>query len=141
LTFWGVSFRVFFKGFFFCSMVFSNNNALLDIGDFNNFSSNTDEEMFHRIHKQHEIVFIVTIASVDTFKLFNANEFKPSVEQLMDQNVSVYNVFTIMQATPSLFKTLTNFSLLEFDELAILVVLTIQAHVKSMGKLTLWQGH
>ncbi len=58
----------------------------------------------------------------------------------MDQNVSVYNVFTIMQATLSLFKTLTNFSLLEFDELATLVVPTIQAHVKSMGKLALWQG-
>jgi hypothetical protein len=56
-------------------MVFSNNNALLDICDFNNFSSNTNEEMFHRIHKQHELVFIVTIASVDTFKFFNANEF------------------------------------------------------------------
>jgi hypothetical protein len=45
-----------------------------------------------------------------------------------------------MQATLSLFKTLTNFSLLEFDELATLVVPTIQAHVKSMGKLALWQG-
>jgi hypothetical protein len=74
--------------------------------------------MFHRIHKQFQIVFIITIASVDAFKLFNANEFKPSVEQLVDQDMSVYNVFTIMQATPSLFETLTNFSLLEFDELA-----------------------
>lgn len=77
-------------------MAFFSNDALSDIGHFNSFSSNIDEEMFHRIHKQHQIVFIVTIASVDTFKLFNANEFKPSVEQLIDQNVSVYNVFTIM---------------------------------------------
>jgi hypothetical protein len=115
-------------------MAFFSNDALSDIGDFNSFSSNIDEEMFHRIHKQHQIVFIVTIASVDTFKLFNANEFKPSAEQFIDQNVSVYNVFTIMQATPSLFKTLTSFSLLEFDELATLVVPTIPAHVKSMGK-------
>jgi hypothetical protein len=121
-------------------MAFSSNDALLDIGKFNSFSSNIDEEMFHIIHKQHQIVFIVTIASVDTFKLFNANEFKPSVEQLIDQNVSVYNVFTIMQATPSLFETLTNFSLLEFDELATLVVPTIQAHVKSMGKACIVAG-
>jgi len=46
-----------------------------------------------------------------------------------------------MQATPSLFETLINFSLLEFDELATLVVPTIQAHVKSMGKACIvWQG-
>jgi hypothetical protein len=122
-------------------MAFSSNDALSDIGDFNSFSSNIDEEMFHRIHKQHQIVFMVTIASVDAFKLFNANEFKPSAEQLIDQNMIVYNVFTIMQATPSLFETLINFSLLEFDELATLVVPTIQAHVKSMGKACIvWQG-
>jgi hypothetical protein len=136
----GVRLGFFKKGSFFRSMAFSSNDALPNIGDFNSFSSNIDEEMFHRIHKQHQIVFIVTIASVDTFKLFNANEFKQSAVQLIDKNVSVYNVFTIMQATPSLFETLTNFSLLEFDELATLVIPTIQARIKSMGKACIVVG-
>jgi hypothetical protein len=33
-----------------------------------------------------------------------------------------------MQAMPNLFKTLTNFTLVEFDELAFVVVPTISTH-------------
>ncbi len=50
LAFLGVSFRIFYskKVSFFCSMAFFSNDALSDIGDFNSFSSNTDEETFHK---------------------------------------------------------------------------------------------
>jgi hypothetical protein len=39
-----------------------------------------------------------------------------------------------MQATPRLLKTLTNFNMLNFDELTTLVVPTIRAHVKTIGE-------
>jgi hypothetical protein len=39
-----------------------------------------------------------------------------------------------MWSTLGLFKTLTNFSLLEFDELCKLMVPTIQAHPRAIGE-------
>jgi hypothetical protein len=42
--------------------------------------------------------------------------------------VGVRDVLTTMRATPNLFKTLTNFTLVEFDELAFVVVPTISTH-------------
>jgi hypothetical protein len=43
----------------------------------------------------------------------------------------------MMQATLTLFKTLTNFTLEEVDELACQVVPTIKAHARSVGELFL----
>jgi hypothetical protein len=40
--------------------------------------------------------------------MFNANELKEGVGHSMDSSVGVWDVFSTIQATPSLFKTLTN---------------------------------
>jgi len=40
-----------------------------------------------------------------------------------------------MRITPSLFKTLTNFNLLELEDLFVLVVPTIQAHAKTTNEV------
>ncbi len=53
----------------------------------------------------------------------------------MNPIVGVWDVLGTMQATPALFKTLTNITLEVFDELASRVVPTIRAHVRSMGEL------
>jgi hypothetical protein len=63
---------------------------------------------------QHEIVFVVTIVSTNTFKLFNVNELEVSVGQLVNCNVCAQNVFITMQKILCLFKILTKFNLLEF---------------------------
>jgi hypothetical protein len=39
-----------------------------------------------------------------------------------------------MQTTPRLFNTLTNFTLAEFDKLALLMVPTIVRHAQSIGE-------
>jgi hypothetical protein len=54
--------------------------------------------------------------------------------QFVDPNIDVQNVSMTMQATPCLFKSLTNFNLTEFEELAQLVVPTIIGHVRSIGE-------
>jgi hypothetical protein len=43
-------------------------------------------------------------------------------------------MFNTMWVTPSLFKTLTNFNLLEFEDLFILAVLTVQARAKTTNE-------
>jgi hypothetical protein len=42
-------------------------------------------------------------------------------------------VFTTMRATLGLFKMLTNFTLVEFDELEALMLPTIVSHEQSIG--------
>jgi hypothetical protein len=60
-------------GFFYGNDVFS------DMVDFNGFSSSSDEEMFQKARKQHQIMYIVVIMGTTTFKLFNTNELEPNV--------------------------------------------------------------
>jgi len=66
--------------------------------------------------------------------MFNANELEEGLGHLMDSSVGVRDVFVIMQTTLGLFKTLTNFTLAEFDELALLVAPTIVFHAQSIGE-------
>jgi hypothetical protein len=73
----------------------------------------------------------------DTNDLFNSHEMEEGRVQFVDPTVGVRDVLGTMQATPALFKTLTNFTLHEFDELVSRIVLTIRAHAGSMGELQL----
>jgi hypothetical protein len=53
--------------------------------------------MFQKTSKQHQIVYVTTIASANTSKLFNTNKFNLGVRQLFDQDVNVQDMFAIMQ--------------------------------------------
>jgi hypothetical protein len=71
-------------------------------------------------------------------KLSNTNELELSVGQSLDQNVSVQNVFITMWAILGLFKILTNFSLLKFDELVTLMIPTSKPMRNLLARSTLW---
>jgi hypothetical protein len=60
--------------------------------------------------------------------MFNANELEENTCHSMDSSVGVWHVFATIWATPRLFKTLTNFALAKFDELALLMAPTIVCH-------------
>jgi hypothetical protein len=51
--------------------------------------------------------------------------------------IGVRDVLGMMRTTPTLFKTLTNFTLEEFDELAYRMVSAIIAHARSICELFL----
>jgi hypothetical protein len=65
-------------------MASSTRQAFLNMGYFDIFSSNSDEEMFQRICKQHWIVFTCVVAGDKILALFNANELEFSVGQLVN---------------------------------------------------------
>jgi hypothetical protein len=73
---------------------------------------------------------MATMAS-NTNDLFNSHEMEDKGGQSTDLTVGVWYVLGTMQATSTLFKTLTNFTLEEFDKLPSQVVLAIRAHVGS----------
>jgi hypothetical protein len=60
--------------------------------------------------------------------MFNANELEEGVGHSMDSSVGVWDVLVTMRATLGLFKTLTNFILVEFDKFVLLVAPTIVCH-------------
>jgi len=57
--------------------------------------------------------------------MFDANELEEGASHLVDSSVGVWDVLATMQATPRLFKILTNFTLVKFDELVLLITPTI----------------
>jgi len=66
--------------------------------------------------------------------MFNANELEKNTNHSMDLVVKVRDVLATMQTTPGLFKTLTNFNLAKFDELALLVAFIIMCHAQSIDE-------
>ncbi|CAK9213781.1 unnamed protein product [Sphagnum troendelagicum] len=75
--------------------------------------------------RQRKCAFACAIIGANSFHMFNTNELKEGVGQSMDPSVGVQDVFATMWAMPRLFKTLTNFTLADFDKLVALVVHTI----------------
>jgi hypothetical protein len=53
----------------------------------------------------------------------------------VDARVDVWDILTTMWPTPHLCKSMTNFTLAEFDELVTLMVPTILAHAQSPGEV------
>ncbi len=82
----------------------------------------------------HQMVFTTMVVGINTLDLFNSTN---QIQVQANQSTMKW-VFKIcstkMQVTPSLFKTLTNFNLLEFEDLFVLVVPTVQAHAKTINE-------
>jgi len=55
-----------------------------------------DKEMFQAKHKQYQIMVSTMVAIANIGVMFNANELELNVGQLIDQNVSVWDVLTLM---------------------------------------------
>jgi hypothetical protein len=72
----------------------------------------------------------------NTNNLFNSHEMEEGGGgQYVNPTIGVLNVLGTMWATLTIFKTLTNFTLEEFDKFVSWMVSTIRAHAKSIGEL------
>jgi hypothetical protein len=93
-----------------------------------NFSSNVDEileQLFVNMDTQRQCAFACVVVVTNSFNMFNANELEEGVGQLVDLGMGIRDVLIIVRATPGLFKILTDFTLVEFNELTTLMVATI----------------
>ncbi len=87
-------------------------------------SFNSDKELLEEIVVNNKIEVQATIVYVNIWEYFTSIMLDEENEKLVNPNVSVWNILTIMWTTTSLFKFLTNFILGKFEILAQLVVLT-----------------
>jgi hypothetical protein len=81
-------------------------------------SSHNDEEPFDEIDAEHQIAVQATIACVNIWEHFTPTKLEEGGKQYVDLNIGVRNILMTMRAMPGLFKSLTNFSLIKFEELA-----------------------
>ncbi len=90
--------------------------------------------MFVGMDRQKQCAFAATVVITNSSDMFNANELEEGASHLVDLGVGIQDVLAIMQTTPGLFKTLTNFNLAKFDELALLVAFIIMCHAQSIDE-------
>lgn len=62
--------------------------------------------------------------------IFNSNEQEDGGKGVVDHNYDAYDIRLHMKVIPQIFKTLTDFIVIEFDELYELVVVVITSHVQ-----------
>ena len=80
------------------------------------------------------------MAAQTTLELFHTNEWEHGGQDSVNPQEGVRDVLGSMSSTPGLFKTLTNFSTEEFDNLCQIVCPTISTHARSTGDLRVLPG-
>jgi hypothetical protein len=78
--------------------------------------------------RQRQYVFVIIIVVANSSFMFNADELEEGMGQPMDSSMGIQDVFITMSTTLKLFKTLTNFNLVKFDELVLVVIPVIVCH-------------
>jgi len=96
-------------------------------------SDSSTLELFDDEDEEMQILMVAATAASNSCDLFQANELLLESQESVDRNVGVRDVLTTMRSTPSLFKTLTTFTVEEFELLCSKVALTIATHARSTG--------
>jgi hypothetical protein len=78
--------------------------------------------------RQRQYVFVVIIVVANSSFMFKVDELEEGMGQPMDSSIEVQDVLIIVQTTLKLFKTLTNFNLVKFDELVLVMIPSIACH-------------
>ena len=84
---------------------------------------------------EEQALLAIQIATQSTFDLFHTNEWDHGNQDSVNPHEGMCDVLGSMKSTPGLFKTLTNFSVQEFDELCHIVCPTTSAHARSIGDI------
>ncbi len=73
--------------------------------------------MLDDMNKEATILFKCTYIVANFANLYNTHEMEEMDDQFVDQAIDVHDMLVTTQATLTLFKKLTNFTLCEFEEL------------------------
>jgi hypothetical protein len=98
-------------------------------------STSSDEEILEDMHEDDMAIYHWMVITCNSHNFFTSHEIEEGAGQSMDVRIGVQNILTTMWATSHFSKSLTNFTLVEFDELPTLVVPTILAHARSTNEV------
>ncbi len=95
-------------------------------------SSSSDDDILYDMDEEATMFFQWGLVPWSAQDFFSSHEMEGGSGQSMDPTIGVQNVLATMHATPTLFKNLTNFIAIEFEELASFVVPnTINSYARS----------
>ena len=95
----------------------------------------SNDEILEELEDEFKVFYTMVAICANTWKFFNPNELKYGGQGAVDHNRGVHDVILLMRAIPENFKTLTNFTLPEFDELCGLVMPMIASHALFRGEV------
>ena len=96
-------------------------------------SSSSDEEEQYWLEECFVIFITVILATIFCEDLFHPTELTTEAQNWVNPNEGARNQLLLMQLSSSYFKTLTNFSVGEFEELCQCTVPTILTHARHTG--------
>ena len=113
---------------------FSSGTSILSTSDSESlYETSSDDEMFDEEDDEALAFLTILTAAAQSVQYFTANELKSDLQQSVNKREGVRDVLATMKATPSLFRTLTNFTVDEFELLCQRVVPVIATHARSTG--------
>jgi hypothetical protein len=113
------------------SHVFCSNNDCFT-------STLSDVEILKNMDEENMAIFHCMVVPCNSHNFFTFHKIEEGVRQSMDPKVGIWNVLATMWTTLYFFKTLINFTSVEFDELATLIVPTLSAHAWSISEVRVW---
>ena len=81
-----------------------------------------------------KMMFNSMVAVANAHHLFNNNEWEDDGQQFVNTRVGLRDLLAWLKETPGMFKTITNFTLPEFEELCSLVCPLIAGNARSTGE-------
>lgn len=94
-------------------------------------SDSSDEEL-----EMLSMIIQAAAAVTSTSHFFGGNELDDQKQECVDKNIGVRDYLATVQATPYLFRTLTNFTASEFEEFCQLVCPVIASSARSTGQVS-----
>jgi hypothetical protein len=116
-------------------MSFSNESDVLSPNNDHFTSTLCDKEILEDMDKEDMVIFHCMASFYNSHEFFTLDEIEDGVRQSVDPTVVVLDVLSTMQAMSNLFKI--NFTLVEFNEFASLVVSKISTHSPSTNEIVM----
>jgi hypothetical protein len=113
-------------------------NGLSD-SDF--YGSDLSDEDLRDMDEEVHMFFQYVVATTNSHHLFNINEWEDGGQQSVNPNVGVCDMLAWLKETPGMFKTMTNFTLPEFEELCTAVCPLIAGKTRSTSEPQILRGH
>lgn len=103
------------------------------LSDSNFYGSDSSDDDLNTMDAEVRMIFQCVVTATNSYHLFNANEWEDGGQMSVNPNRGVRDLLSWLRETPPMFKTLTNFTMSEFDELCSLVCPVIAGNARSTG--------
>jgi hypothetical protein len=110
------------------------------LSDSDFYGSDSSDEDLDDFEVELRAILQSMVAATNAYHLFNANKWDDNGQQSVNPLRGVRDMLGWLKETPCMFKTLTNFTLVEFEELCTLVCPTIAGNARSTSAPQRLQG-